>query len=95
VPHAQSSAQALQLRRDASTGTAAYACGMTRFGPCSTALAIGAAFGLAVALLLAFTRSNAVANRLLALLLLVFVLKLMPYALGFAGCYAAVQAYLC
>ncbi len=59
----------------------------TAFGPWSTTLAIGAGFGLAVALLLAFTRSNAVANRLLALLLLVFVLKLMPYVLGFAGYY--------
>ena len=59
------------------------------FGPWSTVLAIGAAFGLAVALLLAFTRSNAAANRLLALLLLVFVLKLMPYVLGFAGFYDA------
>jgi AraC-like DNA-binding protein len=62
---------------------------MTQFGPWSTTLAIGAAFGLAVALMLALTRSNAVANRLLALLLLTFVLKLMPYALGFAGYYDA------
>lgn len=62
---------------------------MTQFGPWSTTLAIGAAFGLAVTLMLAFARSNAVANRLLALLLLVFVLKLMPYALGFAGYYDA------
>ncbi len=62
---------------------------MTQFGPWSTTLAIGAAFGLAVALMLAFTRSNAFANRLLALLLLMFVLKLMPYALGFAGYYDA------
>ncbi len=61
----------------------------TAFGPWSTTLAIGAGFGLAVALLLAFTRSNAVANRLLALLLLVFVMKLMPYMLGFAGYYDA------
>ena len=61
----------------------------TAFGPWSTTLAIGAGFGFAVALLLAFTRSNAVANRLLALLLLVFVLKLMPYVLGFAGYYDA------
>jgi AraC-like DNA-binding protein len=61
----------------------------TAFGPWSTTLAIGACFGIAVALLLAFTRSNAVANRLLALLLLVFVLKLMPYVLGFAGYYDA------
>jgi AraC-like DNA-binding protein len=57
------------------------------FGPWSTTLAIGAGFGLAVAGLLAATRSNTVANRLLALLLLVFVLKLLPYVLGFAGFY--------
>jgi AraC-like DNA-binding protein len=62
---------------------------MIAFGPWSTTLAIGATFGLAVALLLAFTRSNTVANRLLALLLLVFVLKLTPYVLGFAGYYDA------
>lgn len=62
---------------------------MTSFGPWSTTLAIGAGFGLAVALLLAFTRSNSVANRLLSLLLLVFVMKLMPYVLGFAGYYDA------
>lgn len=61
----------------------------TAFGPWSTTLAIGAGFGLAVALLLAFTRSNTVANRLIALLLLVFVMKLMPYVLGFAGYYDA------
>lgn len=61
----------------------------TAFGPWSTTLAIGAGFGLAVALLLAFTRSNAAANRLLALLLLVFVLKQVPYVLGFAGYYDA------
>jgi AraC-like DNA-binding protein len=61
----------------------------TAFGPWSTTLAIGAGFGLAVALLLAFTRCNTAANRLLALLLLVFVLKLMPYVLGFAGYYDA------
>jgi AraC-like DNA-binding protein len=59
------------------------------FGPWSTTLAIGAGFGLAVAGLLAATRSNTVANRLLALLLLVFVLKLLPYVLGFAGFYDA------
>ena len=40
-------------------------------------------------MLLAFTRSNTSANRLLALLLVVFVMKLMPYILGFAGYYDA------
>ena len=61
----------------------------TSFGPWSTTLAIGAGFGIAVAVLLAFTRSNTSANRLLALLLVVFVMKLMPYILGFAGYYDA------
>jgi AraC-like DNA-binding protein len=59
------------------------------FGPWSTLLAIGVGFALAVGLLLAFTRRNAVANRLLTLLLLVFAMKLMPYVLGFAGYYDA------
>jgi AraC-like DNA-binding protein len=62
---------------------------MIEFGPWSTTLAIGVAFGLAVALLLAFSRNNRTANRLLAALLVVFALKLMPYALGFAGYYDA------
>lgn len=62
---------------------------MIEFGSWSTLLAIGAAFGFAVSLMLAFTRRNAAANRLLALLLLMFVLKLMPYTLGFAGFYDA------
>lgn len=62
---------------------------MTAFGPWSTTLALGAGFGLAVALLLACTRRNRVANRLLAGLLAAFALKLMPYALGFAGYYDA------
>jgi AraC-like DNA-binding protein len=68
---------------------APYTAGMIEFGSWSTLLAIGAAFGFAVALMLAFTRRNAAANRLLALLLLMFVLKLMPYTLGFAGFYDA------
>jgi AraC-like DNA-binding protein len=62
---------------------------MTRFGPWSTLLAIGVGFAVAVALLLATTRDNRVANRLLAALLLVFALKLVPYMLGFAGYYDA------
>lgn len=62
---------------------------MIHFGPWSTLLAIGVAFGLTVALLLLFTRTNATANRLLAALLVVFALKLMPYVLGFAGYYDA------
>jgi AraC-like DNA-binding protein len=62
---------------------------MIQFGPWSTLLALGVAFGLTVALLLACTRANTTANRLLAALLVVFALKLVPYALGFAGYYDA------
>jgi AraC-like DNA-binding protein len=62
---------------------------MIQFGPWSTLLAIGVAFGLTVALMLACTRTNTTANRLLAALLVVFALKLMPYVLGFAGFYDA------
>jgi len=62
---------------------------MTAFGPWSTLLAIGAGFALAVAVLLACSRSNTVANRFLAALLVGFALKLMPYMLGFAGFYDA------
>jgi AraC-like DNA-binding protein len=62
---------------------------MIEFGPWSTTLAMGAAFGLAVALLLARSRINTAANRLLALLIVVFVLKLTPYIIGFAGFYDA------
>lgn len=62
---------------------------MTRFGPWSVTLALGAAFGLAVALLLCFTPVNRTANRLLAALIGVIVLKLGPYILGFAGYYDA------
>jgi AraC-like DNA-binding protein len=62
---------------------------MIEFGSWSTTLAMGAAFGLAVALLLARSRTNTTANRLLALLIVVFVLKLTPYIIGFAGFYDA------
>ncbi len=48
---------------------------------------IGVVFGLTVALLLACTRTNSTANRLLAAVLVVFALKLVPYGLGFAGYY--------
>ncbi len=62
---------------------------MIRFGPWSTALAFGALFGFAVAAGLLRMRANAVANRLLAGLLIVIALKLMPYVLGYAGFYDA------
>lgn len=44
-------------------------------------------FGLAIAIALSGVRVNRTANRLLAALLLVIVLKLMPYVLGYAGFY--------
>lgn len=60
-----------------------------RFGPWSTTLGLGALFGLVVALLLLGTRRNRSANRLLAALILVLVLLLVPYVIGFAGFYDA------
>lgn len=62
---------------------------MLRFGPWSTTLGLAAAFGALVALLLWFAQGNRSAQRLLAALLLVAVLRLMPYVLGFAGAYDA------
>jgi AraC-like DNA-binding protein len=62
---------------------------MIRFGTWSTLLAIGALFGLTVALLLWLSRRNVEANRLLATLIVVIALKLGPYILGFAGAYDA------
>lgn len=60
-----------------------------RFGPWSTTLGLGALFGLVVAMLLLGARRNRSANRLLAALILVLVLLLMPYVIGFAGFYDA------
>lgn len=62
---------------------------MIRFGSWSTILALAAGFGLLVCVLLLATRRNRVANRLLAALLFVAVLRLVPYAIGFAGFYDA------
>ena len=62
---------------------------MIKFGAWSTLLGLGAAFGLTVATFLMRTTYNRVANRLLAGLIAVLVLKLMPYILGFAGFYDA------
>ncbi|WP_199902502.1 hypothetical protein, partial [Azospirillum sp. B4] len=60
---------------------------MIRFGPWSTMLGMAAGFGALVAILLLTARGNRTANRLLAALLGVAVLRLMPYVLGFAGFY--------
>jgi AraC-like DNA-binding protein len=62
---------------------------VTRFGPWSTLLALGALFGLTVAILLWVAPTNRSANRLLAALIGVIALKLGPYILGFAGYYDA------
>ena len=62
---------------------------MIKFGAWSTLLGLGAAFGLTVAIFLMRTVHNRVANRLLAGLIAVLVLKLAPYILGFAGFYDA------
>lgn len=62
---------------------------MIRFGPWSTTLGLAAGFGALVAFLLWRAPGNRAAHRLLAALLLVAVLRLMPYVLGFAGAYDA------
>lgn len=62
---------------------------MIRFGPWSTTLGLAAGFGALVALLLSRAPGNRPAQRLLAALLVVAVLRLMPYVLGFAGAYDA------
>lgn len=62
---------------------------MIRFGPWSTTLGLAAGFGALVAFLLWHAPGNRAAHRLLAALLLVAVLRLMPYVLGFAGAYDA------
>ncbi|WP_349263122.1 AraC family transcriptional regulator [Longimicrobium sp.] len=53
----------------------------------SITLLLGAFQGLVLAALLAASRRNATANRLLAALLLLMVLRITPYIIGFAGVY--------
>lgn len=60
-----------------------------RFGPWSTTLGLAALFGITVAALLLGSRHNRSANRLLAALIVVIVLMLVPYVIGFAGFYDA------
>lgn len=69
--------------------TTTEGCGVLQFGPWSTTLGLAAAFGALVALLLWCAPGNRSAQRLLAVLLIVAVLRLMPYVLGFAGAYDA------
>ncbi len=60
-----------------------------RFGPWSTILGAAAGFGVLVSLLLLAAPRNRVANRFLAALMVVALLRLMPYIIGFAGFYDA------
>ncbi len=62
---------------------------MIQFGAWSTILGLAAVFGVVVAGLLVARSKNRTANRLLAMLIAVAVLRLMPYVLGFAGFYDA------
>lgn len=59
------------------------------FGPWSTTLGLAAAFGLLVATLLTFGPGNREANRWLAALVFIVVLRMMPYVIGYAGFYDA------
>lgn len=60
---------------------------MPALGPMSWTLLVGALNGGAVALLLLRARENRLANRALAALLAVVVLRLVPYIIGYAGFY--------
>ena len=62
---------------------------MIKFGAWSTILGLAAGFGALIALLLLLQSRNKIANRVLAVLMIVAVLRLMPYVLGFAGFYDA------
>jgi hypothetical protein len=53
----------------------------------SITLLVGALYGTLFAALLWFTRTNTLANRFLALLMLAFVLRMVPYIIGYAGFY--------
>lgn len=60
-----------------------------RFGTYSYILSFGLLNAVVVSAMLAWTRANAAANRLLAAMLLVFALRLVPYIIGYAGAYDA------
>ncbi len=62
---------------------------MIEFGTWSTFLALGSVHGLLVACLLLVGKSNTVANRFLAGLLIGTVLMITPYTIGYAGFYDA------
>ncbi len=60
---------------------------MISFGTRSILLLVGTVHGLVLAALLLRTKDNRVANRLLALLLLLVAMRVVPYIIGFAGFY--------
>jgi AraC-like DNA-binding protein len=60
-----------------------------RFGLWSAILSIGAVQGIVVGALLLSRRENRTANRLLAALIVAYVLHLAPYIIGYAGFYDA------
>ena len=62
---------------------------MIRFGSMSITLLLGALYGLLFATLLWFARTNVIANRFLALLLVTIALLMLPYIIGYAGYYDA------
>lgn len=57
----------------------------------SITLLIGAFYGILFALLLWFAPLNMLANRFSARLLIFIAMRLLPYIIGFAGCYDAHQ----
>jgi AraC-like DNA-binding protein len=57
------------------------------FGTRSLLLLVGTVHGLVLAALLLRARQNRIANRLLALLLVLVALRVVPYIIGFAGFY--------
>ncbi|MDX2220008.1 MAG: AraC family transcriptional regulator [Burkholderiales bacterium] len=62
---------------------------MIRFGAMSIILLLGALYGVLVAAMLWWSARNRLANRFLALLILVIVARLLPYIIGYAGYYDA------
>lgn len=62
---------------------------MIRFGAMSIILLLGALYGVLVAAMLWWSARNRLANRFLALLILVIVARLTPYIIGYAGYYDA------
>ncbi len=62
-----------------------------RLGTWSLLLLLASLHGLLMAALLWRTRDNRAANRVLAALLIVMVLKITPYTIGYAGVYDAFQ----